>query len=110
MKSLLIGLAIIFCVLIGNIANAQCAWVLWLKHCSFITKSGENMRCEWTLEEAYPIYEQCMKARENSWTGYKQMFPKSEGVPFGYLNLSKESEKALTINFHCFPDTVDPRK
>ena len=108
MKKILI--AIIFCFFVSSVAKAECAWVLWLKHCSFITKTGENLKCEWELSEAYPTYEQCMNVRENIWTGYKKEFSKSDGVPFGYLNLNKGSDTALTIDLHCFPDTIDPRK
>jgi hypothetical protein len=103
-------IAIIFSFIMSSMAEAECAWVLWLKHCSFVAKTGENLKCEWELNEAYPTHEQCMSVRENIWTGYKKMFLKSDGVPFGYLNLNKDSDTALTIDFRCFPDTIDPRK
>ncbi|HMK52234.1 MAG TPA: hypothetical protein VK551_07020 [Thermodesulfobacteriota bacterium] len=116
MKSLSVKLGVILVVtVVATLTYAEdwgteCAWVLWLKHCSYIGKTEGNKKCEWKLEEAYPTYDECMKEREHIWTHYKKQFPKSEGVQFGYLILSRGSEGALTINFQCFPFTVDPRK
>ena len=113
MKSLLVGLAIMFCLLMSNIAIAQCGWVLWSFH-----YLADERTCACTIDSAFPNYELCMKQLNRNLEGMKKGF---EATPGGKINsfdygfsvdIKDESgkEKHFKFLFKCLPDTVDPRK
>ena len=92
MKKIL--LAIIFVVCFSGFANAQSAWVLWKS--AFI----EN-RVRWSIGRAFPTYKECQDYAER----LQKNVPKEEWFKDG-------TEQRTTVDtfYHCFPETVDPRK
>jgi hypothetical protein len=123
MKSLSVGLAIIFCLLMSSTVNAECAWVMWMK--TEKTTFGKykqypDRSVKWELIEAVPKFEQCsQRAGEYSERQYTLYLKgKLEGELLG-MKLEKLSSGGLilsgegwtqTIEWKCFPDTIDPRK
>jgi len=113
MKSLLVGLAIIFCLLMSNIANAQCGWVLWTSQ-----HFGDERTGAWTIDSAFPNYELCIKELNRNLEGMKKGFektPRAKINSFNYgfsVDIKDESgkEKHFQFLFKCLPDTIDPRK
>lgn len=57
MKSLLVVLALFFCLLMSNVANAQCAWVLWQK----IVIGEYEKPSGWLPERGFPTYDACKR-------------------------------------------------
>jgi len=130
MKSLLskLGVILIGLIIFGygypmvNIANAQCAWVLWKKWDYQFGKDPE--RVNWTLIAAFPQYEQCMKNQIDSfermrifWTDVIEKSPnKNEKVEAhsgegGPSQIIIKAKGGISIfEFYCLPETIDPRK
>jgi hypothetical protein len=56
--------AIILCLLMSSIANAECAWVLWEKKVS-CQLSVKWVPGDWSINSAYPNYEMCIEKRNS---------------------------------------------
>ena len=127
MKSLLgkLGVILIGFAIFGyaEVWGAECAWVLWKKTEKTMVgkyKQYPDHSVSWELMDAVPKFEQCLQSgREYSERQYSLYLKgKSEGEfqgmrigksPSGGLMLSEEG-LTQTIEFKCFPDTIDPRK
>ena len=127
MKSLLGKLGV---VLIGfaifayaEVWGAECAWVLWKKTERTIfekDKQYPDHSVNWELIEAVPKFEQCLQRMKEFSERHNNAYlkGKSEGG-FPGIKIEKLPSEGLmltgegliqTIEFKCFPDTVDPRK
>lgn len=125
MKSLFkLGLILIGLFIFGyvEVCKAECAWVLWEKKEETIFEKGKpypNYSVTWEIVYAVPKFEQCLqmlKANLEKRGGYYTK-AKSEGgfpgieiiVKAEFIMLNGEGY-SQTIEFRCFPDTIDPRK
>jgi hypothetical protein len=115
-------LAIIFCLFLGSVANAQSAWVLWkrVSH-NLIDKEGK-----WELKIAFPTYNECLEVKESELrdTGktakaWKEVMNEENQGNRSWVRINPgvnvivwdEKESKFTIyEYNCFPDTIDPRK
>lgn len=96
-------------------ANAETAWIKW-EHESRATKQGKSIETSdnWYLQEAFPSYVACTRAIHSSVDGacgylcFGNCKECSESVTFikGY----NDNDGPWTIEFYCYPDTIDPRK
>jgi hypothetical protein len=104
-------LAIIFCLLVSSIANAQCAWILW-------EKSHPNISNKWMMRNGFQTYDQCKKAKRDAYETTKKGFL---SLKMGYriiadtedwlsMGLSGEGLPSIYYSWMCLPDTLDPRK
>ena len=122
MKLLSVTLGIILCLFTISIASAECAWVLWTKTEKTISvkdKTGVDYSVRWELLHAVPTYEQCLQMLNDAVARNGRIYTegKSEGgfqginitVSPGYILLTGE-ELTHSIEYKCFPDTIDPRK
>ena len=113
MKSLLVGLAIIFCLLMSNVANAQSAWVLW-----GFQYLGDEQAGNWFVRSAFPNLELCTKELNSNLESLKKAIEawlrtNVSSFEGGLLvNFRDESgkERRLVFLYKCLPDTIDPRK
>lgn len=115
MKSLSVGLAIMFSVLMSNIANAECAWVLWEKE----MRRGHLV--SWKILVAHPKYDQCKAAQKDWFEFNKTSFERMKknrvdrikdvgGSPFYLVVIDYEDNMQRVFESQCLPDTIDPRK
>jgi len=91
-------LAIIFCLFVSSIANAECAWVLW-------EGRDKNIGSDtiWTIESAFPSYKLCTDRIKNI-CGTASMDDSSYTcAKFNFLGYA-------AWYYKCLPDTIDPRK
>lgn len=117
MKSLLVGLAIIFCLLMSNIANAQCAWVLWeqSEFGSSSDKTKDYFR-NWTIVGAFPTSSVCLQTEEDLCKRREKLLKEHSSncscfKSWGGHTLTRTTEDGfLVLEFKCLPDTIDPRK
>jgi hypothetical protein len=97
-------------------ANAECAWVAWIKNDLVSTATGriEN-EVRWEAHSAFENRSQCNTAQERLW---KEAASDAEQVPY-FKNLRKHFPDRLSAErptgswmkaFYCLPDSVDPRK
>ena len=94
MKSLLLIFGILLCVLFSdNIAQAECAWVLWMRGAA----RGQDVT--WDIIGGFPTFEQCQKALIDAFKDMKKEKPETE-----------KERVQIKFTFVCLPDTVDPRK
>lgn len=124
-SSVRLGVILIGLIIFGytEVWGAECAWVLWKK--TEKTTFGKyrqysDLSVKWELMEAVPKFEQCLqRVREYSERQYtlyvkgkleeELLGTKLERLPSEGLMLSGEGWKQ-TIEWKCFPDTIDPRK
>lgn len=113
MKSLSVKLGFIVVVIgllifeygcpVVNIANTECAWVLWMK--TTVLEYEKNFRTDssiyWELINAFPAHEKCMEVQ-------KTLEPRE--IHSKDKDKNKDKEKIIHIMYICLPDTVDPRK
>jgi hypothetical protein len=92
MKSSSVMFGILLCLLLTNIAQAECAWVLWMKGIS-------KQEVSWDPIGGFPSYEQCQKAAIDAFKDLKK--DQSE---------TQKERVQIKFFFTCFPDTIDPRK
>jgi len=119
MKKIL--LALLFCLSMTNIVNAQSAWVLWEKF--YINEEGKIYtleegkkvkvdKVEWKVVNAYPTYEDCVGGQMANflYTPEQKGF-KVFSKPFEYESVKKQDGKLSVLHeLKCLPDTIDPRK
>jgi len=114
-------LAIFFCLLMSNTANAQSPRVLWEEVQVMEIQNGAlSENSQWTLIQATPSHEQCMEAqrrvyeaRKNHYTALKESRPKMEiwTTPYTAITTRSSLDPILISNiFHCLPVTADPRR
>jgi hypothetical protein len=120
-KMELVLLAMFFCLLLSNTANAQNAVLLWKKVLVIEIKDGAlSENSQWTLLKAAPTYEACIEAegqvfeaRKADYLALKDSNPEIEAwtTPYKALTVQLSSEPSLISDiFYCLPDTIDPRK
>ena len=112
-------LTIMFCLLMSNIANAECAWVLWkMKR---ITTYGANTApiTEWSRVVVVPDFKECRMNQLGAFRAELNLskmdilgsVESSEGVEGGPSKISVHFKgTSEDIEFQCLPDTIDPRK
>jgi hypothetical protein len=115
MKFLLVISAILFCLFVSSIANAQCAWVLWQQRVYYrIEYDNPIERKYWEVMAAFPSYEQCLERKRVLFTKIKESIrksnPKVDAVPFELVIEHFTEISSLHHIFMCLPDTIDPRK
>ena len=117
---ILIGLAIFGC---AEVCGAECAWVLWRKTEKTIfvkDKQYPDYSANWERMEAVPKFEQCMQRMREFSERNNDAYLKGKSVG-GFPGIKIEKLPSLglmlsgegfieTIEFKCFPDTIDPRK
>ena len=83
---------ILLCLLLTNITQAECAWILWMQG-----RSRQDVT--WDPISGFPSYEQCQKAAVDAFKDAKK-------------DQSEAEKERVQIKFYfkCFPDTFDPRK
>ena len=105
---ILIGLAIFGYV---EVANAQCAWILW-------ENSHPNVSDQWMMRNGFQTYDQCKKAKKDIYEttkkeflsqkmGYRVIDDTEDFLSFGFR---QEGLPSIYYGWMCLPDTVDPRK
>jgi hypothetical protein len=116
-KSLSLILGIIFSLFMTGIADAECAWVLWIKQQSTFTEEGELPRVveNWELIAAVPTFEQCLTIQKLLFENQKTIWgrikgAKVTGVDISLITVNFEGGGLRIIKPNCFPDTIDPRK
>jgi hypothetical protein len=91
--------------------GAECAWVLWTKTEASVKNKGLDVR--WELIGAVPKYEQCVNMLKSTYQNYKKAWL---GTEIDSKEKANDEKFILlpflgySIQFYCFPDTVDPRK
>jgi hypothetical protein len=117
-----ISLAAFFCLLMCDIAKAECAWVLWQKSDYNFGKSSEKV--SWELKGAFPQYKQCMENQTDLferlrifWTDVTTKSPSKNEKVEAHSGVGGPSQIIITtesgisvFDFYCLPDTIDPRK
>ena len=119
----IIFLAAIICLNLTALAAAECAWVLWVKteQRSFPKDKAPQYDVSWELNSAAPKNTQCEQMQsvllQKMIQYYKANSPgaKVETTPYGLITIMYENENVNPISsivesYHCFPDTIDPRK
>jgi len=104
-------------------AAAECAWVLWVKteQRSFPKDKALQYEVFWELNSAAPKNTQCEQMQsillQKMIQYYKANSPgaKVETTPYGLITIRYEDETGNPVSmimesYHCFPDTIDPRK
>jgi hypothetical protein len=111
-------LAIIFCLFVSSMANAQCAWVLWER----VSHHPIDKEGKWELKKAFPSYNECLEVKESEvhdtaefmkiWNEVKKKNKSWVKINHGVNVVVWDGEMSeFTIfEYHCFPDTIDPRK
>lgn len=104
-------------IFVGDSYGAS-AWILWLhtQHVIGEVEKGRRSRCQ--IESGHQNYEACMKARDNAtqWMlgVWSRAFASHKDVP-GEVSVTDSrvvvtTPTALVIfQYHCLPDTIDPR-
>lgn len=115
MKSILVTLGIISCLVMSNIVNALCAWVLWEQRAYYrIENDNPIERKYWEIIGAFPKYEQCLERKKVLFTNIKEQVrksdPKVDAVPFELVIEHFTETSSLHHLFICLPDTIDPRR
>lgn len=112
MGVILIG---IFIVTYAEMCKAECAWVLWKS----TTVNYEEASKRWELIIAVPTYRQCLDAKSNLITSEIEVYEKiSKNAKLTSqdhivaIMQDKPNQKRIinTLDYYCFPDTIDPRK
>jgi hypothetical protein len=102
MAKLIRAIVVIFILLAAHHAEAMCAWVLWQAH----SRQGDpnNHSGRWTIVRAVPRQEDCelQLPAETHRAGEQQKPSRSAGG-------SDSGAVVEVTQFHCLPDTVDPR-
>ena len=119
MKSLLGKLGVILVVwltifgygcLVVNIANAQCAWLLWKSTTINVDETSKR----WEIIIAVPTYEQCSIAKkdliQNELEVYRKLFKSADVTSPDHILAVMREGVINTLDYYCFPGTVDPRK
>ena len=107
-----IFLVLLLCLSITNIANAQCAWILWEK----VENPSARFFLEWTMKNGYKTHEQCQKAKKNAYETTKTAFLKNgyrvidDTEDLLMMGVGREGIPSIYHAWMCLPDTVDPRK
>ena len=94
-------------------------WVLWEK--GDVIKKGLEQSIYWNIINAYPLYEQCAKAKVNMWQHFKKEAEEDKqtmGVvevktaPDLVIKRFKEDNSILSWSqtVYCLPGTLDPRE
>jgi hypothetical protein len=103
----------------SNIANAQCAWVLW-KSSKFISNLQE---VSWELISAVPTHGQCLEMKEvlfeQEKIAYKKLKTDMPDLKIEMILVKPEipdhisvvfQDRVQWLDYQCLPDTIDPRK
>ncbi len=107
-------LALILCLLPISIANAECAWVLWLR----VSKNPVlKEQGKWELKKAFQTYQQCQdfknKEIHDAAENYRRRKVGEVTVTRGesiYVVETANKEITSFFEYSCLPDTIDPRK
>jgi len=109
------------CVLLtAGPASAECAWVLWMKTELVNVTAGKIESDGWQIESAVPTYAACTTSarRRAERTAEPSEGPNVKGTGLneligGGFRVSKQyrspEHASASVEFRCFPDTVDPR-
>ena len=95
------------------LVDAETAWIKW-EHETHQKKEGAKVTFDkWYLQEAFPSYGACMSAihstAKNGCEGDKVFDNCYAGDDYLRFSFNSQDEFA-TLSFHCYPDTIDPRK
>jgi hypothetical protein len=100
-------LIVLLLLLAPNLVWADSAWVLWVKQ-EFL----RDKEIRWERVTAMPTYELCFKVlfgivkgaveAEDSQVVYDQRTK--------YIGFDPIRKGFKTVEYNCFPDTIDPRK
>jgi hypothetical protein len=119
--SITILAALLAVLAFASSAGAECAWALWVRH-TFVNVGGKAIDTRaWELESAVPAYATCHEAARQRARRMTEPSPDatnvkerkvSELIGGGFIVSTdfKEPEySASSVEFQCFPDTIDPR-
>ena len=129
-----IVLALMLCLSMTNIVNAQCAWVLWEQDIAY-TLLPLPKDSEWKLIMAFPKFEQCLSSQKQyfeaeklRWEEQQSYYRKFSHQKLELISNAGQGVSSLILRwweirdgeekisgtreeiFKCLPDTVDPRK
>jgi hypothetical protein len=105
-------LAIILLIAFSSVANAECAWVLWLK----VSKNPLTKEGKWELTKAFQTYQQCQEYKNEAINGSAENFKRNKGWDVkvyqseSILVSDSAKNESIFLEYSCFPDTIDPRK
>lgn len=108
-------LVVLFCLFVSSITNAQCAWVLWKSTTINFAETSKR----WEIIIAVPTYEQCLMAKkgliQNELESYRKLFGSADIISPDHILAyipGPNNQRSLTntLDYYCFPDTIDPRK
>jgi hypothetical protein len=118
-----IVLVVICALLWNNVANAECAWLLWEKAEKTVFGKGTfpDQSITWDLVHAVPKFEQCLQLLNDAFERRSKFYTKAKsegGFPGIEIKISPEQVLIMesgdgyfrSIVFKCLPDTIDPRK
>lgn len=116
-------LTTVICLNMISWARAECAWVLWVKTelQSFPKDKAPRQEVSWELNSAAPRNAQCEQMKsillQKMIQYYKANSPGAavETTPYGLITIRVADDSGNPISttvesYHCFPDTIDPRK
>ena len=84
-------------------ASAECAWVLWTE----VIQADSGQR-KLSVTDTFDTKEQCATRLEYS-TALIERGLGGRMVGNMVVVSSKDGKTSLMFNYHCLPDTVDPR-
>lgn len=113
MKSTLFIISLL--IAFSSVANAECAWVLWIRTDILLIEKDKLPieKVQWELMGAVPQYEFCAKMLKSSYESQKRFWMEGRSPEKVKLNDEKciiFPMDGMTIRFYCLPDTIDPRK
>jgi len=85
-------------------ASAECAWVLWTE----VIQADSGQR-KLSVTDTFDTKEQCATRLEYS-TSLIERGLGGRMVGNMVVVSSKDGKPSLMFNYHCLPDTVDPRE
>jgi len=95
MKAIVLGVILLW----TSLAWGECAWVLWSG------LWGDGAHIEWQANSGFPTQKECMTTLLHGLKSWKQQGAKVDG---SYVKMAKGGV-LVQMQFHCLPDTVDPR-
>jgi hypothetical protein len=97
-------LTIFFCLFMCSIANAEYAWVLWLRSIPAMSDHGPH---DWSIQEAFPKYEQCLEKEKSEYSEWEKISKNMRANwscfnHYPYFIYCKEVKEGKTIDLYQY--------